>query len=182
LTIESRQRPTKDRDLLACIVPHDADLGADTRPLWRELELADVHVADTVWIEFVEAEIVHRIAVDRLHVDLLSVLEDRLRDHRTRHHQVSVGQHQPALGVHDERRAAGRASTARVEAARDRDPEGHDAGNGTLERDLPLVLAGFDELLGGVLQGRVVVSGLSLWRLCLDSRRVTSGRDRDDEE
>ena len=102
--IEARQGSRQDRQLLAGVVSHHADLRADPRVLRDELQLAGRHELDLGRVVADDPEVVDGIAIDDLDGHLFVIEEYGLDRRRPRVHDVTVGDDEAALGVDHESR------------------------------------------------------------------------------
>ena len=137
LAVEARERASEDRELLARVIAHDADLDADLGALGEERQLRRLDEAQLRRVVAIKAEVVHGVAVHGLELDLLAIQEGREGLDRPRRHHVAVGQDDAALGIHHETRGLRRSVPLGVEGARHVDLDRDHAGRDALERARP---------------------------------------------
>jgi len=148
LAVEPGDGAGQDRELLAGVVAHDADLPAGARAGRRKLELGRLDEAQRVRVVAEEAEVVDGIPVDRRERHLFVIQEHGLGHHRPRRHHVTVGQDQAPLRVHHESGGLGRGVPVGIERAGGVDPDGDDAGGDTLQRVGPRLALGREQRRG----------------------------------
>ena len=158
VAIQARERAGEDRQLLAGVVADHADLAPDLRPFRVQRQRLGLDEAQLLRVVTVDAEVVHRVAVHRVQLHFLAVEEGRLRGHRPRGHDVTVGEDQAALGVHHEAGRLRGGVPLGVEGARQVDVDRDHARGDVLERHGPVRIA-LDR--HGGLRGVGLLTGLA---------------------